>query len=63
MTSAHLASRMIYTAATSFDDVDERDILDLGCGCAILSIACVMMGAKWVERSSSSSSSSETGDG
>lgn len=37
---------MIYTAATSFDDIDERDILDLGCGCAILSIASVMMGAK-----------------
>ncbi|GAA5980456.1 hypothetical protein JCM10908_001659 [Rhodotorula pacifica] len=45
VTSAHLASRMIYTAATSFDDIDERDVLDLGCGCAILSIACVMMGA------------------
>ncbi|BGO93068.1 hypothetical protein NBRC10512_003253 [Rhodotorula toruloides] len=45
VTSAHLASRMIYTAATSFDDIDEKDVLDLGCGCAILSIASVMMGA------------------
>ncbi|POY71486.1 hypothetical protein BMF94_5799 [Rhodotorula taiwanensis] len=30
VTSAHLASRMIFTAATSFDDIDEKDILDLG---------------------------------
>ncbi|GAA5892548.1 hypothetical protein JCM6882_005644 [Rhodosporidiobolus microsporus] len=45
VTSAHLASRMIYTAASSFDDLDEKDVLDLGCGCAILSIASVMMGA------------------
>ncbi|GAA6007115.1 hypothetical protein JCM11491_001515 [Sporobolomyces phaffii] len=45
VTSAHLASRMIYTAATQFDDVDDKIVLDLGCGCAVLSIACVMMGA------------------
>lgn len=46
VTSAHLAARMIYTAATSFDDIDEKDVLDMGCGCAVLSAACVMMGAK-----------------
>ncbi|GAA6005575.1 hypothetical protein JCM10207_005255 [Rhodosporidiobolus poonsookiae] len=45
VTSAHLASRMIFTAATQFDDIDEKDVLDLGCGCAILSIASVMEGA------------------
>ncbi|GAA5872620.1 hypothetical protein JCM16303_004584 [Sporobolomyces ruberrimus] len=48
VTSPHLASRMIYTAATQFDDIDEKIILDLGCGCAVLSIACVMMGAESV---------------
>ncbi|KPV78647.1 uncharacterized protein RHOBADRAFT_51090 [Rhodotorula graminis WP1] len=48
VTSAHLASRMIFTAATQFDDIDEKDILDLGCGCAVLSIASVMMGAESV---------------
>ncbi|BGP12928.1 hypothetical protein JCM10213_004347 [Rhodosporidiobolus nylandii] len=48
VTSAHLASRMIYTAATQFDDLDEKDVLDLGCGCAVLSIASVMMGANSV---------------
>ncbi|GAA5862846.1 hypothetical protein JCM8547_006568 [Rhodosporidiobolus lusitaniae] len=44
-TSAHLASRMIFTAATQFDDLDEKDVLDLGCGCAVLGVASVMMGA------------------
>jgi len=46
VTSAHLAARMIYTAESSFGDIDEKDVLDLGCGCAILSCASVMMGAK-----------------
>lgn len=46
VTSSHLASRMIFTASTQFDDIDEKVILDLGCGCAALSIACVMMGAE-----------------
>lgn len=48
VTSPHLASRMIYTASQSFDDIEGKDVLDLGCGCAVLSIACVMMGAKSV---------------
>lgn len=48
---------MIFTAATQFDDIDEKDILDLGCGCAVLSIASVMMGAECVPPSLSSSSS------
>ena len=46
VTTPHLAARMLYTAESSFGDIDEKDVLDLGCGCAILSIASVMMGAK-----------------
>jgi predicted RNA methylase len=37
---------MIYTAQSSFGDIEDKDVLDLGCGCAVLSIASVMMGAK-----------------
>ncbi|ORY85396.1 S-adenosyl-L-methionine-dependent methyltransferase [Leucosporidium creatinivorum] len=48
VTSPHLAARMIYTAATAFDDIEEKDVLDMGCGCAVLSIASVMMGASSV---------------
>ncbi|KAK4054760.1 hypothetical protein OIV83_000684 [Microbotryomycetes sp. JL201] len=48
VTSAHLASRMIFTAATQFDDIQDKRVVDLGCGCAVLSAACVMMGASSV---------------
>lgn len=39
---------MIFTAESSFGDIDDKDCLDLGCGCAVLSIACVMLGARCV---------------
>ncbi|KAI5481059.1 methyltransferase like 5 [Pseudohyphozyma bogoriensis] len=48
VTNPHLASRMIFNAESGFGDIDEKDILDLGCGCAVLSIACVMLGANSV---------------
>lgn len=48
VTPPHLASRMIFTAESSFGDIDDKDCLDLGCGCAVLSIACVMLGASSV---------------
>jgi len=44
-TRPHIASCMIHTIASSFDDVEDRKILDLGCGCGVLSIGCVMLGA------------------
>ncbi|CAN0081078.1 unnamed protein product, partial [Heterosigma akashiwo] len=44
-TSAHLASRMIFTAANSFEDIVDKHVLDLGTGTAMLGIASVIMGA------------------
>jgi len=44
-TRPHIAACMIHTIASSFDDVENRRILDLGCGCAVLTIGCVMLGA------------------
>jgi len=44
-TRPHIAACMIHTMASSFDDVEDRSILDLGCGCGMLSIGCVMLGA------------------
>jgi len=44
-TRPHIAAPMIHTMASTFDDVENRSILDLGCGCGVLSIGCVMLGA------------------
>ena len=44
-TSSHLAARMIYTAATSFGDIEGQSVGDFGCGAGVLSIASYMMGS------------------
>ena len=33
-TSAHIASRMLYTAQSQFDDIEGCTVADLGSGCA-----------------------------
>jgi len=48
VTSSHLASRMLYTAVQSFREIEGEKILDLGCGCGILSIAANLCGADYV---------------
>jgi putative methylase len=45
-TSSHLASRMLFTALQSFREIEGQKVLDLGCGCGILSIASVICGAE-----------------
>ncbi|KAJ2808873.1 hypothetical protein H4R20_000566 [Coemansia guatemalensis] len=47
-TTAHLASRMLYTAETAYGDIGDKAVVDLGCGCGMLSIAAAMMGASSV---------------
>ncbi len=44
-TDAHIAARMIYTAESLYGDIVGKSVLDLGCGCGILSIACLVTGA------------------
>jgi len=39
-------ARLIYTAEASFGDIEGKMVADLGCGCGVLSIASVMMGAR-----------------
>ncbi|KAJ1737058.1 hypothetical protein LPJ72_000845 [Coemansia sp. Benny D160-2] len=47
-TTAHLASRILYTAETTYGDIDGKAVVDLGCGCGVLAIAAGMMGASHV---------------
>ncbi|KAI9026632.1 methyltransferase-like protein 5-like protein [Phycomyces nitens] len=44
-TTAHLAARMLYTADTVYDDIEDKVVGDFGCGCGILSIAANILGA------------------
>jgi predicted RNA methylase len=44
-TRPHIAACMIHTMASTFNDVEDRVILDLGCGSGVLAIGCVMLGA------------------
>lgn len=47
-TPARLAAEVIFDAATMRGDIEGKIVADLGCGCGILSIACLVMGAKEV---------------
>jgi len=44
-TRPHIAACMLHTIAATFDDIENKLIADLGCGCGVLSIGCVMLGA------------------
>lgn len=47
-TDSHVATRLLYTAHTVYDDIENKMVLDLGCGCGMLSIAAIMLGARHV---------------
>ncbi|KAG1501407.1 hypothetical protein G6F52_012462 [Rhizopus delemar] len=44
-TTPHLAARMLYTADTVYNDIEDKSIGDFGSGCGILSIAANILGA------------------
>eukprot|EP01116_Phalansterium_solitarium_P021485 TRINITY_DN6692_c0_g1_i2.p2 TRINITY_DN6692_c0_g1~~TRINITY_DN6692_c0_g1_i2.p2 ORF type:complete len:137 (-),score=13.45 TRINITY_DN6692_c0_g1_i2:308-718(-) len=44
-TSPHIASHMLYTIDTVYEEIEDRVILDLGCGCGMLGIAACILGS------------------
>lgn len=47
-TPAKIAAELIFNASTKYDDIKDKVVVDLGCGTGILSIACLIMGAREV---------------
>ncbi|XVF49144.1 hypothetical protein PTKIN_Ptkin03bG0244800 [Pterospermum kingtungense] len=47
-TGPHIASRLLYTAENSFDDISNKVVADFGCGCGTLGAAAAFMGAEQV---------------
>lgn len=47
-TTPHIAACMLHTIYATFDDLQDKRVADLGCGCGVLSIGSVMMGAAYV---------------
>ena len=45
-TSANIAATMLHTIQTSFGDIEDKKVADLGCGCGVLSIGAIMLGAE-----------------
>ncbi|XP_029461584.1 methyltransferase-like protein 5 isoform X4 [Rhinatrema bivittatum] len=44
-TRPHIAACMLYTIHTTYDDIEDKVVADLGCGCGVLSIGAAMLGA------------------
>ncbi|KAL4656634.1 methyltransferase-like protein 5 isoform X1 [Arapaima gigas] len=44
-TSPHIAARMLYTIHNTFDDIEQKLVADLGCGCGVLSIGAAVLNA------------------
>lgn len=47
-TPAHIASHILYTIETNFQDIEGKIVADLGSGCGMLSIGAFMLGASHV---------------
>jgi len=47
-TRPHIAASMLWTIESSFQDISDRVVADLGCGSGVLSIGAVMLGAELV---------------
>jgi len=44
-TRPHIAACMLHTISATFGDLEDKLVADLGCGCGVLSVGSVMLGA------------------
>jgi len=48
ITSSHIAACMLHTIESAYGDLYQKTVLDLGCGCSVLGIGSVLLGASFV---------------
>lgn len=48
VTPSHIASHMLYTIQSNYDDIENKLVLDLGCGAGMLSVGAALLGASHV---------------
>lgn len=46
VTPSHIASVMLYTIQTKYNDIENKLVADLGAGCGMLSIGSFLLGAQ-----------------
>lgn len=39
----YITAHMLHTIDANYDDIDEKVVADLGCGCGMLTIGCSML--------------------
>ena len=47
-TRAHIAACMLHTMESAYGDLLGKTVLDLGCGCSVLSIGAALLGSSYV---------------
>ena len=47
-TPPHVAGHLLFEIQQQYGDIEGRSIVDLGCGCGVLSIGCMLLGASSV---------------
>lgn len=47
-TRAHIAACMLHTIESAYGDLCQKTVLDLGCGCSVLGVGSVLLGASYV---------------
>ncbi|KAI9565719.1 putative methyltransferase-like protein 5-like isoform X1 [Daphnia sinensis] len=48
-TRAHIAACMLHTIESAYGDLCGKTVLDLGCGCSVLGVGSVLLGASYFE--------------
>ena len=46
-TSPHIASRILFTAHSAYDDIEDKAVIDLGCGTGMFAVGAAVLGSAY----------------